>query len=128
MLFPSLKEFSMPILELNDMKKPGFCKFYKNLYWGESIKKRTLVKAKLYLGKAQMNVFCVTRASMEQDQLDIINSAFLLQPYYKENPVMVYGIARGYSEALDIVMKISEEASAAGMDGRLLDYLVSNAG
>ena len=105
------------------MKKGGFCQFYSNLYWGKNVKKRTLVKWKLYTGSGQFNIYCVTRAMGDNDQLDIIHCAFLRQRYYEKDPVLIYGIAFGYEEAVNLVVKISEEASKAGMDGRLLEYL-----
>lgn len=106
------------------MKKGGFCQFYSNLYWGKNVKKRTLVKWKLYTGSGQFNIYCVTRAMGDNDQLDIIHCAFLRQPYYRKHPVMVYGIASSYEEAVDIVLRISQEACNIGMDGRLADYLL----
>lgn len=107
------------------MKKGGFCQFYKHLYWGNGIKKKALVKWKLHSGSGQFSVYCITKAAMEQDQLDIIHCAFLKQAYYRTNPAFIYGIASGYGEALDLVVQISQEASAAGMDGRLIEYLDS---
>ena len=106
------------------MKKRGFCEFSKNLYWGPSIKKKTLVKLNLYLGRGQFNIYCVTKAMNDNDQLDIVHCAYLRQPYYRYHPVFIYGIASSYTEALDIVLRISKEASIAGLDGRLSDYLL----
>lgn len=106
------------------MRKRGFCEFSKNLYWGPKVKKRNLVKWKLYHGSGQFNIFCITKTMNDNDQLDIIHCAFLKQPYYREHPIFIYGIAAGYEEALDIVMKISQEASDSGMDGRLVEYLL----
>ncbi|MEE3494206.1 MAG: hypothetical protein VZR06_03535 [Butyrivibrio sp.] len=105
------------------MTKNGFCKFYKNLYWDDSIKYKNLVKWRLCHRKKQLTIFCVVRATNGTDQLEIIHNAFLSQMYYKEHPAYVYGIASGYSEALDIVVRISDEAQKVGKAGRLLDYL-----
>jgi len=105
------------------MIKNGFCKFYKNLYWDESIKNRYLVKWKLCHRKKQLTIFCVIRAMNGTDQLEIIHSAFLTQEYYKEHPAYVYGIASGYEEALDIVVRISDDAQRVGKTGKLLDFL-----
>ncbi len=107
------------------MKKRGFCCFYKNLYWGDSVKKHSLVKWNLYHGRGQFTIFCVKRADTAGDQLDIIHCAFLKQPYYRTNPAYIYGIASGYGEALDLVLRITEEANAAGYEGRILEYLDS---
>ena len=105
------------------MRKRGFCRFSKSLYWGPGVKNRTLVKFKLYYGYGQFNVFCVTKAMNDNDQLDIVHCAFLKQPYYRSHPVFIYGIASSQTEAMDIVLRISQEASIAGMDGRLSEYL-----
>ena len=105
--------------------KRGFCEFYKKLYWGNSVKKHTLVKWKLFHGSGQFGIYCITRAANGIDQLDIINAAFLKQNYFRKNPVFFYGIASGYQEAMDIVLRISQEASNAGKDGKLLEYLES---
>ena len=107
------------------MKKRGFCRFYKELYWGESVKKHGTVKWKLTYGSGQFKIYCLLRPMSEGDQLDIIHCAYLRQPYYKENPAYVYGIAGSYEEALDLVVRITEEAVAAGYEGRILEYLDS---
>ena len=107
------------------MIKRGFCRFYKELYWGESVKKHSQVKWKLYHGGGQFTIFCIKRADSKDDQLDIIHCAFLKQPYYRTNPAYIYGIAGSYSEALDIVLQITNEALEAGYEGKLLEYLDS---
>ncbi|MCR4903302.1 MAG: hypothetical protein K6A23_10640 [Butyrivibrio sp.] len=107
------------------MKKGGFCRFARRLYWGDSVKNHHLVKWKLLFGSGQFNIFCVTKPMNDGDQLDIIHCAFLKQKYYQYHPVLIYGIASGYDEALDLVIRISQDASFAGMDGKLLDYLAS---
>ncbi|MCR5402340.1 MAG: hypothetical protein K6E91_00760 [Butyrivibrio sp.] len=105
------------------MKKVGYCRFYRELYWGDSVKHHLLVKWRLKHGRGQFSVFCITRAMIESDQLDIIHCAFLKQPYYLKRPAYIYGIAASYDEAIELVVKISDEAAGFGYDGRLLDYL-----
>ena len=109
------------------MNKNGFCRFYKNLYWGESVKKHSLVKWKLYHGSGQFTIFCIVKAMGDSDQLDIIHCAFLKQPYYREHPAYVYGIAGSYQEALSMVVDISDRACDAGMEGRLTEFLDKDA-
>ena len=106
------------------MRKRGFCEFSKDLYWGAKVKKKRLVKWNLYHGRGPFNILCVTKAMNQNDQLDIIHCAFLRQPYYRVHPIMIYGIASSYEEAVDIVLRISQEASIAGLDGRLSEYLL----
>ncbi len=105
------------------MKKSGYCRFCRELYWGDSVKKHSLVKWRLKNGRIQPGIFCILKAQTDSDQLDIINCAFLVQPYYHENPAYIYGIAGSYDEALSIVVKISDEAARIGFEGRIKEYL-----
>ncbi len=81
------------------------------------------VKWRLSHGRGQFTIYCIKRADTDGDQLEIIHSAFLQQKYYRDNPAFIYGIANSYNEALDLVLKITEEALEAGYEGRILDYL-----
>ena len=105
------------------MSIKGLCKFYEKLYIGKGIKNERLVKWKLRHGAGQLNIYVITASAMEHGQLEIRHSGFLKQKYYKRHPVFVYGIAKGYGEALDIIMKISDEAYKNGMGGDLRGYL-----
>lgn len=102
----------------------GYCTFYKNLYIGQSIRHPERVKWKLKHGAGQLSIYVITNTSIGNDQLEIMHCANLKQHYYKENPAFVYGIAGSYNEALDIVLKIADEASGAGLPGQLLPYLL----
>ena len=59
----------------------------------------------------------------ERDQLDIMHCVYLKQPYFRAHPAYIYGIAGSYGEALDIVIRISDEAVRNGQDGMLVRYL-----
>ena len=105
------------------MKKKGYCRFYKELYWGDSVRKHSLVKWRLRNGRIQPNIFCIQRAQTDSDQLDIIHCAFLKQPFFLDNPAYIYGIAGSRDEALELIVRISEEADKAGFPGRVREYL-----
>ncbi len=105
------------------MKKRGFCRFYKDLYWGDSVKRHTQVKWCLSHGRGQFTIFCIAKANTDGDQMDIIHCAFLKQPYFRENPAYIYGIAGSYNEALDLVVDMTQEAVSAGFEGHICSYL-----
>ena len=107
------------------MKKKGFCRFYRELYWGESVRNHSLVKWRLSHGRGQLTIFCITKAATSGDQLDIIHCAFLKQPYFRHNPVFVYGIAGSYNEALQLVVDMTSKANEAGYEGHITQYLDS---
>lgn len=103
--------------------KKHYCEFDKNLYVGPSLKNVPLVKWKMQHGAGQISVYAICKAMNPSDQLDIIHCGVLTQKYYRNHPVHVYGLASGYSEALDTVVTISQRASECGMDGDLLGFL-----
>ena len=107
------------------MRIKGCCDFFSKLYIGESIKNPRLVKWKLRHGAGQFSVYVVTASDIPTGQLEIKHCAFLKQKYYLRHPEFIYGIAGSYNEALDIVMKISDEASESGMEGDIKGYLCS---
>ena len=101
------------------------CKFYKELYWGASVENRPVVKWKLKMGRGKQGMYCLIKPEGGSNQLEIMNCSYLKQKYYRYHPAYIYGIAGSREEAMDLVLRISQEASIAGMDGRLLDYLMS---
>lgn len=106
--------------------RPGmysFMKFYKNLYVSDGIKNIRKVKHKLKTGAGLIDIFCITLCS-GSDQLEIFPSYVLMQPYYHKHPVYVIGIASSYQGALELVMKIAEEAYTQNGNCDLKKYLL----
>lgn len=87
-------------------------KFYKNLYLGDTIKNPNKVKWKLRLGSVQPTIYVIV-LSKGRDQMEIYHSGFLRQKYYRKHPPYIIGISSGYEEAVDIVVKIIQEALQA---------------
>ncbi len=107
------------------MKKKGFCRFYKDLYFGDSVKNHQLVKWRLNHGRGQLSIFCIMKAATSGHQLDIIHCAFLKQPYYRQNPAYIYGIAGNYEEALEMVVDMTTRANEGVYEGEIVRYLDS---
>ncbi len=84
-------------------------KFYKNLYVGESITNPNKVKWKLRRNAGQFKVYIIALAQGD-GQLEIYHCAFLQQKYYRKYPPYIIGIAGGYDEAVELVIKITEAA------------------
>lgn len=84
-------------------------KFYKNLYIGETIKNPNKVKWKLRCNAGQLNVYVIALAP-GRDYLEIYHSGILKQKYYRKYPPFIIGIANGYEEAMNMVVRIVEEA------------------
>lgn len=100
-------------------------KFYKYLYIGDTVTDPAKVKRKLKR-HAGVNVYVVTIAS-GNDQLEIYHSAYLKQRYYRYHPPVVVGLASGYEEAVQIILKITQECLDATGSCNLKEYLKQRA-
>lgn len=100
-------------------------KFYKYLYIGDNINNPVKVKWKLK-HHAGTSVYVIAVAA-GNDQLEIYHSAYLKQKYYRYHPPVIVGIAAGYEEAVQLVVKITQECldETGGCD--IKDYLKTKA-
>lgn len=91
-------------------------RWYKDLYTGESIRRRQKkVKWKILHNAGQLHVYVITLASNPENLLDIIPSRELLQKRYPSRTLCVVGLAGSYEEALEVAGHIvSEVYSATG--------------
>lgn len=97
-------------------------KFYKKLYIGDTIKNPDKIKRKLKKYAKLTNVYVI--AYMEMDRrIEIFHSMMLLQPYYKDNPPYVIGLAGSIEEANNLICRITEEAVRETETADLIAYL-----
>ena len=96
-------------------------KWYPYLYVGEGAsKKKNKIIRKLKIGAGMIDVWVITEAANGEDQLDILSSAWL-----RRKLPMIYGIAKGYEEAVDLVVQMAEETYRETGNGDILRYLKS---
>ena len=104
----------------------GKLKFAQNLYLGEGIAPEKLDKLKKRLNKKPLlaNVYLITPARNPADQLDMFDARQLLQPHYKDEELLVLGMASGYEDALQLIERITGECLKARGDCNLREYLL----
>lgn len=79
----------------------------EDLYVGKSIEQKAdRVKWKICHNAGQLHIYVITLASNEQNLLDIIPAAELLQRAYPKNNLYVIGLAKGYDEAIEVAASI----------------------
>lgn len=83
-------------------------KFSKNLYLSNSIRHLSRIKWRLRTGRGQLNIYLLT-ISNSSDQLDCFHNALLKQRFFRQQPLMVVGIAADYSEAIMLIEQITQE-------------------
>ncbi|SER61981.1 hypothetical protein [Lachnobacterium bovis] len=85
-------------------------RWYNNLYISPSAKKKSKkIIWKIKHKAGLINVYVITLASNSSNLLDIIPSGDLLFLSYPRENVKVLGIAKGYTEALELSCKIVKE-------------------
>lgn len=101
-------------------------KWYPYLYVGErAAKKKKKILWKLKTGAGLIDVWVITEAANGVDQFDILSSAWLKQRAVRKNLPMIIGIAKGYDEAVDLVVQMAEEAYHETGAGDIRAYLKS---
>lgn len=100
-------------------------KFYKFLYIGDTVTDPVKIKRKLK-HHAGVHAYVITIAQ-GADQLEVFHSAYLKQKYYRYHPPIIVGIASNYDEAVQIVVKITQECLSATGTCNLKEYLKQKA-
>ena len=96
-----------------------------SLCGGRCIKKEKQDHPKLKIGAGMIDVWVITEAANGEDQFDILSSAWLKQRAVRKKLPMIYGIAKGYEEAVDLVVQMAEETYRETGNGDILRYLKS---
>lgn len=82
----------------------------EKLYVGSQAEKHVKkVQKKLKSDKVVLGFFLITRPSNSSNLLDILPTAELLFPYYKQQELLVYGLAKSKEEAENLVVSILED-------------------
>lgn len=98
--------------------------WYKNLYVGDTAKKREKrIRERLEKSKLVNRVQLITLASNPENQLDIIPASILKQNAVFELLPVVVGIASDYEEALEIIARITAEVYLNTGTCKIRDYL-----
>ncbi len=101
--------------------------FYKRLYVSPQITDPDQVRRKLVRGQGQLSIWLVTLvenpADRGGDQMEIMHSANLKQPWYRQHPPMILGLANGRDDAVALVQQILEEAMLAVGEADVHKYL-----
>ncbi len=101
-------------------------KYYKELYKSEDIRYSDLLRIKHCLEKQpqKANVFLIVVSANEGEQLDILHSKYLIQPYYKDKSFYVIGLAKKKKDALALVEQMMQQCVSNRGDANLKAYLI----
>ena len=95
-------------------------RLYERLYFGEKAKKNRVKILHAVREEKASGYYVLTFASNEKNLLDIYSASSLNQPYYKQQDLLIVGVAADYKDAAMLVGTIIGEVykKTGGFDVR----------
>ncbi len=104
-------------------------KWYRHLYVGTRMeKKKKRCMQHVETGHHLTGIYVITLSALPDSQLDILSALELYQPTLGERLPLIVGLAADYGEAVELLYQIVEDAQAAGMPGRLREFIEKQEG
>lgn len=101
-------------------------KYYFNLYLSEElVEKEKEIIRRLAQDKILINKYIVAITENEANHLEFFDSALLKQKIMKRESLFVVGIAEGYTGALEIVEKITQDVYDITMGTDIRQFFLS---
>ena len=86
-------------------------RFLNTLYIGETARaKAEQIMDDVRSGRYVKDIYVLIEPLSDGNQIEVLQSYYLRQRYYQEMDPMILGIAKGKSEALELVRQLTEEA------------------
>ena len=101
-------------------------KYYFNLYWSEEIVgKEKEILNKLGHEKVLLNKYLITMTENDANHLEFFDSVLLKQKLIKRDDLFIIGIAEGYSGALEVVERITQDVYDATKGTDIRHFLLT---
>jgi hypothetical protein len=115
----------LKVKDLFLVRKKRTIDFSPNLYYGEGLGSKDLEKLsdKLCTKPLLTNLFLLILPENPSDQVDILSSRYLAQPFYGEHPLKVVGIANSREDAISLIIQMTEDCLAVRKDCLLREFL-----
>ena len=101
-------------------------RFLKEMYVGEGIKNKQKVMWKLKHGAGMLDIYVISLATNESDQLDCMKCCYFKQKAIRDSIGTIVGLAKGYSEAQKLMIAMIEEAFRETGSANVKEYLMNN--
>ena len=98
-------------------------RFLKEMYVGNGIKNKHKVMWKLKHGAGMVDVYVIS-ISNGKDQLDCTLCSYFKQKAIRENVGLIVGVARGFSEAKELIVSMIEESLRETGSANAKDYIL----
>ena len=86
-------------------------RFLSSLYLGEKAREtEEQVMDDVRSGRYVKDLYVLIEPLSDANQIEVLQAYYLRQRYYQEKDPMILGVAKGKSEALDLVLQMTQEA------------------
>ncbi len=86
-------------------------RFLGSLYLGEKARETAeQVMDDVRSGRYVKDLYVLIEPLSDANQIEVLQAYYLRQRYYQEKDPMILGVAKGKSEALDLVLQMTQEA------------------
>ncbi len=86
-------------------------RFLSSLYLGEKARETAeQVMDDVRSGRYVKDLYVLIEPLSDANQIEVLQAYYLRQRYYQEKDPMILGVAKGKSEALDLVLQMTQEA------------------
>ena len=100
-------------------------RFLKEMYVGEGIKNKQKVLWKLKHGAGMVDIYVIS-LSNGSDQLDCMKCSYFKQKVIRDNVGLIVGVAKGYSEAQNLMISMIEESFRETGSANVKEYLMNS--
>ena len=98
-------------------------RFLKEMYVGEGIKNKYQVMFKLKHGAGMLDIYVIS-LSNGNDQLDCMKCSYFKQKAIRDSVGLIVGVAKGYSEAQNLMISMIEESLQETGSANVKEYLM----
>ena len=99
-------------------------RFLKEMYVSEGVKNKQKVMWKLKCGVGMLDIYVIS-LSNGNDQLDCMNCCYFKQKAVRDSVGTIVGLAKGYSEAQQLMIAMIEEAIRETGSANVKEYLAN---
>lgn len=100
-------------------------RFLKEIYVGEGVKNKQKVIWKLKHGAGMTDIYVIS-LSKTDNQLDCTHCSYFKQKIIRDNIGVIVGLAKGYSQAQELIVSMFEEALEKSGSANVKEYLMCN--
>lgn len=101
-------------------------RYYCELYLSEKlVERKQEILRSLEKGEIQFHQYAIILSENEKNQLEIIESMYLAQKYYREKDLLLVAVVENFEEALNYMEKITQKVYDVTGDADIRTFVIN---